>query len=234
MVFISVILNLAYLSSSEYQHIVRIVGNDIPGAKKAIVGLTQIRGIGIPFASAILESLKINTNSNIGNFTDSQVKSIENIIKDPSSANFPKWFLNRQKDAETGVTKHMITSDIALTVRNDIEREKSIYSWRGYRHMYGLKVRGQRTRTSGRKGGAVGVQKGGKVLPPGAAGAPGAPGAEGDAPAEGEAAAEAPAAGKDGAKAQPAGKDAPKAPPAGKDTAKAPPAAGKDKGGAKK
>ena len=113
-------------------------------------------------------------------------------------ANFPKWFLNRQKDVETGETKHLITSDIALTVRNDIEREKSINSWRGYRHMYGLKVRGQRTRTSGRKGGAVGVQKGGKVLPAGAAGAPGAPGAEGAVPTEGVATTtEAPAAGKE-------------------------------------
>ncbi len=229
MVFIPVILNLAYLSSSEFQHIVRIVGNDIPGAKKVIVGLTQIKGIGYTFANAILESLKIHTNSNIGNLTDSQVKSIEKIITDPPSSNFPNWFLNRQKDVETGETKHLITSDIALTVRNDIEREKTIYSWRGYRHMYGLKVRGQCTRTSGRKGGAVGVQKGGKVLPPGAAGAPGAPGAEGAAaPAEGEAAAETSAAAKDAAK--PAAKDAAK--PAAKDAAK--PAAKDDKKGAKK
>ena len=203
MVFIRVILNLAYLSSSEFQHIVRIVGNDIPGSKKVIVGLTQIKGIGYNFAYAILELLKINTNNNIGNLTDSQVQSIENIIKDPNASKFPEWFLNRRKDVETGVTKHLITSDIALTVRNDIEREKTINSWRGYRHMYGLKVRGQCTRTSGRKGGAVGVQKGGKVLPAGAPGAPGAQGAEGAASAEGEAVAEAaPAkdAGKGGAK----------------------------------
>ncbi|MFB5630327.1 MAG: 30S ribosomal protein S13 [Nitrosopumilaceae archaeon] len=216
------------MSSSEFQHIVRIVGNDIPGAKKVIVGLTQIKGIGYTFANAILESLKIHTNSNIGNLTDSQVKSIEKIITDPRSSNFPNWFLNRQKDVETGETKHLITSDIALTVRNDIEREKTIYSWRGYRHMYGLKVRGQCTRTSGRKGGAVGVQKGGKVLPPGAAGAPGAPGAEGAAPAEGEAATETAPAAKDAAK--PAAKDAAK--PAAKDAAK--PAAKDDKKGAKK
>jgi small subunit ribosomal protein S13 len=185
MVFILVILNLAYLTANEYQHIVRIVGNDIPGAKKIIVGLTQIRGIGYNFANAILDSLKIHSNGNIGNLTESQVQSIEKIIKDPKSANFPPWFLNRRKDVETGQTNHLITSDIALTVRNDIEREKGIYSWRGYRHMYGLKVRGQCTRTSGRKGGAVGVQKGGKVLP---AGAPGAPGTETAAPAEGAAA----------------------------------------------
>ncbi len=226
MVFIPVILNLAYLSSSEFQHIVRIVGNDIPGSKKIIVGLTQIRGIGYTFANAILESLKINTNSNIGNLTSSQVESIEKIIKDPSSANFPEWFLNRQKDLETGATKHLITSDIALTVRNDIEREKSVNSWRGYRHMYGLKVRGQRTRTTGRKGGAVGVQKGGKVLPAGGAGAPGAPAAEGAAPAEGAAEGAAPAA--EGAAPAAAAK-----PDAGKaDASKAPPK--DDKGGAKK
>ena len=223
MVFIRVILKLAYLSSTEYQHIVRIVGNDIPGAKKIIVGLTQIRGIGYNFANAILESLKINTNKNIGNLTEPEVKSIEKIITDVGSANFPQWFLNRQKDIETGVTKHLITSDIALSVRNDIEREKAMSSWRGYRHMYGLKVRGQRTRCTGRKGGAVGVQKGGKVLPPGAAGAPGV---EGEAPAEGAAPAEGEAA---------AGKET--APAAGKETA---PAAGKGtapkeaKGGSKK
>ena len=242
MVFIRVISKLAYLSSTEYQHIIRIVGNDIPGAKKIIVGLTQIKGIGYNFANAILESLKINTNKNIGNLTEPEVQSIEKIIKDSNSANFPQWFLNRRKDLETGVTKHLITSDIALTVRNDIEREKAMYSWRGYRHMYGLKVRGQRTRCTGRKGGAVGVQKGGKVLPPGAAGAPGAPGAEGEAPAEGAAPAEgeaaadkgtAPAAGKGTAPA--AGKGT--APAAGKGTA---PAAGKEKapkeakGGSKK
>ena len=225
MVFIPDILNLAYLSSSEFQHIVRIVGNDIPGSKKIIVGLTQIRGIGYTFANAILESLKINTNSNIGHLTNDQVQSIEKIIKDPSSASFPDWFLNRQKDIETGATKHLITSDIALTVRNDIEREKSVNSWRGYRHMYGLKVRGQRTRTTGRKGGAVGVQKGGKVLPAGAAGAPGAPAAEGAAPAEGAAAEGAAPAAEGAAPAKEAA--------AKPDAAKAAPPKD-DKGGAKK
>ena len=226
MVFIGVSGIFAYLSEKEYQHIVRIVGNDIPGDKKAIVGLTQIRGIGYPFASAILDSLKIDSNSYIGNLSDSQVQSIEKIIKNPSSSNFPNWFLNRRKDLETGDNLHLITSDIALTVRNDIEREKTVSSWRGIRHMFGLKVRGQRTRCTGRKGGAVGVKKGGKILPAGAPGAPGAPGAE-----EGAEGAEAPAEGKEAAPA--AGKEA--APAAGKDAGAKPaaaPAAGKE-GGAK-
>ncbi len=204
MVFIGVPRIFAYLSEKEYEHIVRIVGNDILGDKKAIVGLTQIRGIGYTFANAILDSLKIDSNSYIGNLSDSDVQSIEKIIKNPSSSNFPNWFLNRRNDLETGENLHLITSDIALTVRNDIEREKTVNSWRGIRHMFGLKVRGQRTRTSGRKGGAVGVKKGGKILPAGVAGAPGAPGAEAvaegaEATAEGKEA--APATGKEAAPA---------------------------------
>ncbi|MDH3192329.1 MAG: 30S ribosomal protein S13 [Nitrosopumilus sp.] len=153
------------MSSQEYRHIVRIVGNDIPGAKKVLIGLTQIKGIGYNFATAILDALKINTNSSIGFLTESDVQAIEKLITDPVSGNFPSWFLNRRKDIETGVNMHLLTSDIDFTLRNDVERERITASWRGYRHLNGLKVRGQRTRTTGRKGGAVGVAKGGKAAP---------------------------------------------------------------------
>ena len=146
-----------------------------------VVGLTKIRGVGYMFANTIINVLKINPNQRIGYLSPEQVKSIESIIKNPSASNFPSWFLNRRKDVETGEDKHLLTSDIAFTVRNDIEREKTTGSWRGYRHMYGLKVRGQRTRCTGRKGGAVGVAKGGKIMPTqaGGAGAPAA-GTEGE------------------------------------------------------
>ena len=153
------------MSSQEYNHIVRIVGNDIPGERKIIIGLTQIKGIGYNFATAILDTLKINPNSNIGYLNESNVQAIEKLITDPSSSDFPSWFLNRRKDVETGKDIHLLTSDIDFTLRNDIERERITSSWRGYRHMYGLKVRGQRTRCTGRKGGAVGVAKGGKAAP---------------------------------------------------------------------
>jgi len=174
--------------STQYENLIRILGNDIPGERKILVGLTQIRGVGIMFANSIVNHLKIDPNSKIGYLNGEQVASIEKVIENPDSANFPIWFLNRRKDAETGKDLHLVTSDIAFNVRNDIEREKSVFSWRGYRHMFGLKVRGQRTRCTGRKGGAVGVAKGGRVMPAkGGAGAP--PAAEGDAaPAEGAAA----------------------------------------------
>ena len=174
MVFNGVTKNLAYLST-QYENLIRILGNDIPGEKKILVGLTQIRGVGIMFANAIISHLKIEPNSNIGHLNVDQVESIEKVIQNPESFNFPIWFLNRRKDPDTGKDMHLVTSDIALNVRNDVEREKSVFSWRGYRHMFGLKVRGQRTRCTGRKGGAVGVAKGGRILPAkGGAGAPAA------------------------------------------------------------
>jgi small subunit ribosomal protein S13 len=188
------------LSSQEYRHIVRIAGKDVPGAKKMIIGVSQVRGIGYNFAKAILDVLKIDQNSNIGFLTESQVEQIEKVMRNPSSINIPFWFLNRRKDMDSGENLHLITSDIEFNVRNDVEREKNTNSWRGFRHTYGLKVRGQRTRTTGRKGGAVGVRKGGKILPPGAVPAEGAA-----APAEGAAApAAAPAKGAAAPAAAPA------------------------------
>ena len=191
------------MSSQEYRHIVRIAGKDIPGTKKTIIGISQVKGMGYNFAKSVLDILKINPNSNIGFLTESQVEEIEKAMKNPSLVNIPSWFLNRRKDIDSGKDLHLITSDIDFNVRNDIEREKNMNSWRGFRHTYGLKVRGQRTRTTGRKGGAVGVRKGGKILP---AGVP----AEGAAPAAaaGQAAAPAAAAGQ-AAPAAAAGQAAP-------------------------
>ena len=192
MVFNGVTKNLAYLSN-QYENLIRILGNDIPGEKKALIGLTQIRGIGYMYANSILQILKINPDSKIGTLSPEQVSSVEKMIQDPKSVNFPTWFLNRQKDFGTGDDIHLLTSDIAFNLRNDVEREKGVFSWRGYRHMYGLKVRGQRTRCTGRKGGAVGVAKGGRVLPArGGAGAPSAVGAEDGTATESTAATDAP------------------------------------------
>jgi len=108
----------------------------------------------------------------IGFLTEKEVNDIEAAIKNPSLIGIPSWYLNRRKDSDTGTDKHLLTSDLDFTISNDIEREKTVYSWRGYRHMFGLRVRGQCTRTTGRKGGAVGVKK--VALRPAAGGA-GAP-----------------------------------------------------------
>ena len=85
---------------------------------------------------------------------------------------------------DDGSNNHMITSDLDFAASNDIEREKLVMSWRGYRHMFGLRVRGQCTRTTGRRGGAVGVKKV-KVMPGAAPAAAAGVGAGAPAPAPG-------------------------------------------------
>jgi small subunit ribosomal protein S13 len=84
---------------------------------------------------------------------------MEEVIKDPAKNGIPGWLLNRRKESETGRDTHLISADLVLRTKMDIEKMKEIKSWRGYRHAYGLKVRGQRTKTTGRAGKALGVKK---------------------------------------------------------------------------
>ncbi len=143
----------------DYKHIVRIAGKDIEGSKKIIVALSLVKGIGYNFAQILLQKLNINPYLRVGLLTDKELLEIENAVKDPKRVGLPSWYCNRRKDMDTGSDIHLITSDLDFTISNDIDREKSVMSWRGYRHMFGLRVRGQRTRNTGRKGGAVGVKK---------------------------------------------------------------------------
>ena len=96
-----------------------------------LIGLRQIKGIGYMFANAMLQVLKINPHQKVGNLSAEQISSIEKIIENPKNANFPIWFLNRRQDMQTGEDMHLVTSDIAFNIRNDVEREKSRVSWRG-------------------------------------------------------------------------------------------------------
>jgi small subunit ribosomal protein S13 len=169
------------LSASEYKHILRIAGKDIEGGKKLIVALSEIKGVGYNFAQVLIQSLNINPNMRVGFLTESDIHEIEQAISNPARAGIPQWYLNRRKNMDDGSNNHMITSDLDFAASNDIEREKLVMSWRGYRHMFGLRVRGQCTRTTGRRGGAVGVKKvkvmpGAEPVAPGAA-APAAPAA---------------------------------------------------------
>jgi small subunit ribosomal protein S13 len=164
------------LSASEYKHILRIAGKDIEGGKKLIVALSEIKGVGYNFAQVLIQSLNINPNMRVGFLTENDIREIEQAISNPARAGIPQWYLNRRKNMDDGSNYHRITSDLDFAASNDIEREKLVMSWRGYRHMFGLRVRGQCTRTTGRRGGAVGVKKV-KAMPgaaPGVAAAPAA------------------------------------------------------------
>lgn len=203
--------------SAEYRHILRIAGKDVEGGKKLLVALSEIKGVGYNFAQVLTQSLKINPDMRVGFLADDKVRQIELAISNPAKYGVPEWYLNRKKDIDAGTSHHLITSDLDFALGNDVEREKTVMSWRGYRHMFGLRVRGQHTRTTGRKGGAVGVKKV-KMVPGAAAAAGAAPAAAAPAAgakeAAGAAAAAKPAAGAAPAAAKPAGGAAPAAKPA--------------------
>ena len=105
----------------------------------------------------------------VGFLPESDVEKIEDVIKDPSKFNIPNWLFNRRKDAETGKDMHLMSAELVLRTKTDIDQAKEMRSWRGYRHAYSLKVRGQRTKTTGRAGKALGVKKKALMARPGAA-----------------------------------------------------------------
>jgi len=67
--------------------------------------------------------------------------------------------LNRQKDYYSGAAKQLLGSDLNMAIDDDINRMRKIRCYRGIRHETGQKVRGQRTKSTGRRGSTVGVSR---------------------------------------------------------------------------
>ncbi len=157
------------MSSQEFRHIVRILGSDSAGTLKASYAVCNIKGVSLSLSNAILKKANINPNLRAGFLTEAEISKIEDVVKDPVKYGIQAWLFNRRKDTETGKDMHLITADLALKTKTDIDDAKNIRSWRGYRHAYGLKVRGQRTKTTGRSGKSLGVKKKALMARPGAA-----------------------------------------------------------------
>jgi small subunit ribosomal protein S13 len=155
--------------SEEFRFRLRIIDTDVDGNLKTSYALSKVKGISLSLANAILKKAGINPDKRAGFLTETDVEKVEEIIKDPSKNGLPAWLLNRRKDVETGKDGHLISADLVLRTKMDIEQQKIIKSWRGYRHAYGLRVRGQRTKTTGRAGKALGVKKKTLMQRPGAA-----------------------------------------------------------------
>jgi small subunit ribosomal protein S13 len=145
--------------AAEFRHLVRISGRDLEGGKKLIVALSDIKGVGYNFANVITKNLSLDPRVRLGTLTEEQVKEIEKAIANTSKSSLPQWYYNRRKDPETGESRQLFGSDLDFIQKKDVEDERNIQSWKGVRHGLGLKVRGQRTRTTGRKGRTVGVRK---------------------------------------------------------------------------
>jgi len=186
-------------SGKEVRGIVRLAGKDLRGNLPIRRAIISIRGIGLNLGGVVsqvaCEKLNMNYTTMIGELSEQEIEKLEHILTHPAEYGVPRRMLNRQKDLFTGEDVHAIASDLAFYVKQDIDHEKDAYTWKGYRHTYGQKVRGQRTRSTGRTGMTVGVlrkavlakagaaataQTGAAAQAAGAVGA--APGAKGAAP----------------------------------------------------
>jgi len=131
----------------------------VDGNARVEHGLTQISGIGRRFAQAVTKVAGINPNLRIGAISEKDLNRIEEIILNPIENGVPNWMVNRPKDLRTGEDLHILGNKLEITVKRDIDRMKKIKSYKGVRHHLKLKVRGQRTRSTGRHGLVIGVSR---------------------------------------------------------------------------
>jgi small subunit ribosomal protein S13 len=148
---------------SEVTSIIRIAGKDVDGSLNVQRALDEVRGIGSSMSHAIAHAVEtklgIPISSQIGSLDEKQMAAINELVKNPASVGIPHYMLNRKKDHETGQNLHLTGSELLFATRQDVTREINMRSWRGFRHQYGQKVRGQHTRSTGRTGATIGVTK---------------------------------------------------------------------------
>jgi len=106
----------------------RIIGINIPDNKRIEISLTYIYGIGLSLSRKILLEAGIDFNKKAKDLTPEEINKIKEIIEE----------------------NYKIEGDLRRETINNIKRLKNISCKRGIRHIKGLPVRGQRTKTNSR------------------------------------------------------------------------------------
>ena len=146
-------------AEANFKHIHRILNTNIDGKRTVPYALEKIKGVGRRFGFLICKILRIDPRIRAGELNEKQCDEIANIIADPEGKGVPRWFLNRLRDYKEGKNLQMASNVLETKLREDIERLFKMRSNRGLRHKWGLKVRGQHTKTTGRRGKTVGVER---------------------------------------------------------------------------
>nr|SVE75527.1 EOG090X0JV9 [Daphnia dolichocephala] len=143
----------------KFQHILRILNTNIDGKIKIMFAVTSIKGVGRRYANVVLKKADIDLTKRAGELSEEEVEKLITIMANPRQYKIPDWFLNRQKDNKDGKFSQVTSNMLENKLREDLERLKKIRAHRGLRHYWGLRVRGQHTKTTGRRGRTVGVSK---------------------------------------------------------------------------
>ncbi len=115
----------------------RIAGVNIPSAKRVVIALTYIHGIGNAKAKEIIVKADIEETRRVAELSELEVSRLREII-----------------DAD-----YSVEGDLRRETSMNIKRLMDLGCYRGLRHRKKLPVRGQRTHTNARtrKGKAVAI-----------------------------------------------------------------------------
>ena len=105
----------------------RIAGQDLPDHKKVPYALRYIFGIGPKIADEIVAKTKINPDKRANELSSEEINKIQAVLD-----------------------QIIIEGDLRREISDNISRLKRIHAYRGLRHIAGLPVRGQRTRSNAR------------------------------------------------------------------------------------
>ncbi|CAB3980829.1 40S ribosomal S18 [Paramuricea clavata] len=150
---------MALVVPEKFQHILRLLNTNIDGKEKCLFAFTSIKGVGRRYATLVCRKADVDLNKRAGELSEDEVERIATILQNPRQYKIPDWFLNRKKDIKDGKYSQALSNNLDNKLREDLERLKKIRAHRGLRHYWGLRVRGQHTKTTGRKGRTVGVAK---------------------------------------------------------------------------
>ncbi len=106
----------------------RIAGINIPNEKRIEAALPYIYGVGLSLSKKILAAAKVDPNKRTKDLTEAELNRIREFIE--------KSF--------------KVEGELRQQVLINIKRLKEIGAYRGIRHIRGLPVRGQRTKTNSR------------------------------------------------------------------------------------
>lgn len=118
----------------------RLLGVDIPANKKLEYSLRYVYGIGPTRAKTIVQEAGFDPDRRAGDLSEEELNKLATLVSEK---------------------QYIVEGDLRREVTANLKRLSAIRSWRGMRHMRGLPVRGQRTKTNARtrKGGVKPVRK---------------------------------------------------------------------------
>merc|ERR1712137_733338 len=144
-------MSLVSGEKSNFQFILRLLNTNVDGKQKVMYALTKIKGVGRRYSNLVCKKADVDLNKRAGELTSEELERIVTIIQNPTR------FLNRQRDIVDGKDNQVLANGVDSKLREDLERLKKIRAHRGLRHYWGLRVRGQHSKTTGRRGRTVGV-----------------------------------------------------------------------------